>query len=390
MRGRARRLASLCGVALAVAGCNTSGTNFSQYPGFSQYFAANPPAATPASTADQALLSRYRPRFFLPPGHAGLISFYEDYVAQGYLLDGDGDRIADKVDRALLNAHKDDPRVVFVHEPEAQPPRAVVFGRVDRVTAPFPAGVGARSEPLTFLTYHAVFRHSGLPAGLDGLQAAALDLVGDLDDWHQLDHYTAASIVLGADEMPLALMLQQHNYQRTYLFGAELALPEDGRAGIDVAIRSNELYPHDPERRRRPAVRFPEPDSVRYLMGFGDPPMDSADDITHGAIEADYELAFLPPDDAFYTFKGFLGARRMLPGRDGPPGADYNTLPELKPLARQLTVSYWRAGSAGDLERLEAALTTDGWYVAFARAQAAVFWQNWQCLRQLVQRCRLD
>ncbi len=390
MRGRASRLAAVCGIGLALAACNGGDTNFSQYPGFSAHFAANPPTTTPASAAERELLTRYRPRFYLPPGHAGLISFYDDYIAQGYLQGGDRNRIADKVDRALLNRHKNDPRVVFVHEPETRPARPVVFGRVDRVTAPFPADDGVRSESLTFLTYHAVFRHSGLPAGVPAWQAAALGMVADLDDWHQLDHYTAASLVLGLDDEPLALMLQQHNYQRTYLFGAELPLPADGRVGIDIAIRSNELYPHDPERRRRPAVRFPEPASVRYLMGFGEAPMDSADDITHGAVEADYELAFLPPDDAFYTFKGFLGERRSLPGRDGPPGADYNTLPDLKPLERQLTVSYWRAGNAGDLARFETALTSDGWYLAFARAQAAVFWRNWQCLRELVQACRLD
>ncbi len=383
-------MAAVGGIGLMMAACNGGDTNFSQYPGFSDYFAANPPAATPAGAADRALLVRHRPRFYLPPGHAGLISFYDDYVAQGYLLDGDGARISGQVDRALLNRHKDDPRIVFVHEPGTRAARAVVFGRVDRVTAPFPAADGARSETLTFLTYHAVFRHSGLPAGVPGWQAAALELIADPDDWHQLDHYTAASLVLGADRGPLALMLQQHNYQRTYLFGAELAWPADGRVGIDIAIRSNELYPHDPERRRRPAVRFPEPDSLRYLMGFGAAPMDSADDITHGVVEAGYELAFLPPDDAFYTFKGFLGERRSLPGRDGPPGADYNTLPDLKPLARQLTVSYWRAGNTGDLRRFEAALAADDWYLAFARAQAAVFWRNWQCLRALTRGCRLD
>ena len=67
---------------------------------------------------------------------------------------------------------------------------------------------------------------------------------------------------------------------------------------------------------------------------------------------ADYQLGFLPPDDAFYAFAGYLGERRLLPGRDGPPGADYNTLTALKPLYRQWVAGYWREGNSGDLNRL--------------------------------------
>ena len=35
-------------------------------------------------------------------------------------------------------------------------------------------------------------------------------------------------------------------------------------------------------------------------------------------------------------------------GREGPPGADYHTLPELKPLAMQLMAGYWHRDHAGD------------------------------------------
>lgn len=42
----------------------------------------------------------------------------------------------------------------------------------------------------------------------------------------------------------------------------------------------------------------------------------------------------------------------MLPGRDGPPGADYNTRPALKDKALQLAAFYWYEDDADYLELL--------------------------------------
>jgi hypothetical protein len=78
--------------------------------------------------------------------------------------------------------------------------------------------------------------------------------------------------------------------------------------------------------------------------------------ITAPAQEVEPKLAFLPPSDAFYVFQGWLGERRALPGRDGPPGADYNTLPALKPKALQLAAFYWYEDDLGYLDLLAAAL----------------------------------
>ena len=78
------------------------------------------------------------------------------------------------------------------------------------------------------------------------------------------------------------------------------------------------------------------PELARYLTTGEDPPIRVADDITDPVTEVDYELRFLPPSDAFYMFKVYLGEKRLLPGRYGPPGAIYNTLPAFKPLLRQM------------------------------------------------------
>jgi hypothetical protein len=348
--------------------------NFSQQPGFASHYAAHPRRSTPATDDERALLQRHRPRLWLPAGHVGPIDFYGDYIAHGTLVSGAGHAQHTAVDSAGLNRWKTDPGAVFTHRPcaECTPPQAVVFGRVD--TAPVPMGDGSERR-FTFLTYHVVFRHSGVPAGLAPWQSWPMGLVADLDDWHQLDHYTAATVVLNDNATPVALMLQQHNGQRTHVFGEvvdgqRVDWPADGRVPIDVAVRSNELYPHREGRHERRAARFVDADALGYLIGLGARPMFGSYDITEPAREADYDLGFLPPGDAFYSFAGYLGERRALPGRDGPPGADYNTWPTLKPLGLQLLSGYWRENNRGDFERLVPLLREQRDPATAARAQA--------------------
>lgn len=381
----------VCTILLTIAVDGRSDTNFSQYPGFAEYFAANPPSPHPAGPADRGLLERYRPRFLLPPGHAGPIDFYRDYVAQGELRDGRGGLISNQVTREELNRHVDEPEAEFRHRPGPGPvPEPVVYGRVDRREVGFDTPDGEIRRPFTFLTYHAVFRYSGLPAGLPGWKAFVLGLAGDLADWHQLDHYTAATLILDHGRTPVAVMLQQHNYLHTYLIGEGIELAPDGRVLIDVAVRSNELYPHVTERRRRRAVRYASPKGVAYLMGFGAQPFVAADDITEGKTTVDYRLEYLPPDDAFYMFAGFLGERRLLPGRSGPPGASYNTRPQLKPLEKQMLSGYWREQNAGDWQRYRDATDAGRGLAGFAVRQSTVFYANWQCLQRKRENCVLE
>jgi hypothetical protein len=335
-------------LAAVVAGCTEDRGNFSQYPGFAEWYAAHPPSQALPTAAERALLERYRPRVWLPEGPEGPIDFYHDYVAQGELRDGAGALVSAAVTPEVLNAWKSDPAVVFTHRPSGRAPRARIYGRIEQGELGLPDCAAAL--PVTFLTYNLVFRHSGLPMGLPAWQAALFAPFAALDDWHQLDHYTALTLALAADEAgnlaPFAATFQQHNYLRTYLLADEagpgrLAVPPDGRIAVDVALRSNELYPHREGRMRRRAVSFMTPEAARYLVDGSDPPWLAADDVTLPAREIEPELAFLPPADAFYVFQGWLGARRALPGRDGPPGADYNTLPAFKSKALQLALFYW-------------------------------------------------
>lgn len=347
---------------LLAAGCSGAET-FAQYPGFDAWFAAHPPDPAPPDPAERELLRRYRPHLFVPEGAPGPIDFYRDYIAHGRLTAA-GQTWTD-VDRALLRAHADDPEAVFVHRPPARPrPTPVAYGRVAH----------ARLKPfgrLTFLSWHFVFRHSGLPADMPPVPSLLARVFGDPDDWHQLDHYTAATLVLGPAKEPLGLTLQQHNWERSYWFGRDLAWPRDGRVRLAAAVRSNELYPWASRRREHRVVRFLEPDNVAWLVtGRGDAPWTGSHDVTVAGHPVDYALRFLPGTDPFYRFAGRLGADRLLPGRDGPPGADYNTIPAFKPRALQFCAFHWRGDTGTEqLQRLRTLLARPRDPAARAAAQ---------------------
>ena len=104
--------------------------NFSQHPGFADYFSRHPPSDDVPTATEQALLRRHAPRIFVGPGEPGPIGFYPDYIAQGTLEAG-GQKIT-SVTSAILNAHRTDPGAVFTNHPIATPVTPVVLGRIDR------------------------------------------------------------------------------------------------------------------------------------------------------------------------------------------------------------------------------------------------------------------
>lgn len=343
--GRCMRIGWLLLIMSLLPAGGAQAETFAQRPGFQTWFEANPPEPQPPAPAERRLLQRHRPVLRVPAAHPGLIDFYRDYIAHGTLTVGD--RQWQEVDRALLARHADNPQARFTHHPPAKPdPHPVAYGRIDR----------ARLEPfgaLTFLSWHFVFRTSGLPAEMPFWQSLLARTLGDPDDWHQLDHYTAATLVLGPGQTPLGLILQQHNTVRAYWYGRDLDAPADGRPRIAAAQRSNELYPWRGGRSRHRVVRFLEADNLHWLAsGNGDAPWTASHDVVTGARRVDYGVHFLPQTDPFYRFQGQLGASRLLPGRDGPPGADYNTLPAFKDRVIQFCALRW-SGEPGT-ERLAA------------------------------------
>ncbi len=303
--------------------CVSDDFQFSQLPEFKEYYKKYPPRETEPTVEEKNLLHRFRPRFFLDDGQEPFIDFYQDYIAYGYLVGEKGRIISAKVDKTLLNKYKNDPDMVFIHTYKHLQTTPVVYGRIDYDRLKVD---GQDTNELTFLTYNLVFRLSGLPAGLSTWKKSLLNWIGSVKDWHQLDHYVSVTLALNRQSEPVAATMQQHNYQTTYIFTKDIHLPPDERIKLDIALYSNEMYPHSKKRTEHRAVQFLNSESVYYLITGEKKPLFAGNDITRGTNDIEYRLKFLPQDDAFYRFQGKLGESRKLPGRDGPPGADYNTI----------------------------------------------------------------
>lgn len=325
---------------MLLASCSNPESNFTLFEGFEEIRSLQSSALPTPS--ELALLERHQPDLYVAHGQEGPIDFYADYIAHG-CLQAPPATVADcAIDQANLNAVKDSLVAIFTHNPNASAATPVAYGSVYRGTVELP-GLEPSRRDWMFLRYHFVFRHSGISAGVTPWQGFLLGLVGDLDDWHQLDHYTSAVVVLDENDRPVAVLLQQHNYMHTYLIGADPAFPAAGPLAVDVALRSNEFYPHRPEPADHPAASFLSPKVIPWLTGEGKQPFTATLDKTSPDRKIAYELKFLAPNDAFYTFRGKLGEQRLLPGRDGPPGAIYYTLPALWHYEISLPMFYWNS-----------------------------------------------
>ena len=320
-------------LSMALFSCS-DGQRFSEFPGFIEHFNKYPPSDTVPNASEIALLKKYKPRVFAAVGQPGPIDFYKDYIADGQLFVGK-QKIDAPVTQELLNQHRANPRALFkYHGDYRQKGSSLVYARIDYENTRYED----KQYDFTFLTYNLVFPVSGILQGLGKIQSAGLAIAGNLDDWHQLDHYVNVSVAL-VNEQAVAMTLQQHNYQTTYLLDSQA--PD---ISVDIAMRSNELYPHHEQQMQHPAVSFLSTKNIEFIVSGAKKPMMAGFDITHGEQEVSYMLEFLPQTDAFYQFKGSLGKNRLLPGRSGPPGADYATLPGLMPRHIRLVTGY-RTGS---------------------------------------------
>lgn len=372
-----RRVAALSVMCLFVLGvisaCHRQSTpwTFADFPGFHTQH-CTPTAEDQPDDRAQRLLLQFRPRIVVAPDALWPIDFYRDYLPNVVLRDADraGTIISTTVTRETLQMQADRPHVYLdlqrLPDLRREGRTPVVYGRryQESFSLPQPDG-GIINRRLTFLKYNVVFARSGLPAGLPWLYDHALRVVRlDPDDWHQLDNFCAIHIVLDEADAPIAVLLAQHNHHRTYLIGCDLTLPADHRVVVTAAQRSNELYLDRGEtvpvrHRTIPWARY-----LEYLLNGTNQPWVTADDITYGTAaggeEVPYALGFLQPCDPFYTSRWMLGQYRPFfgieIGRNGPPGADYYTLPALLPLVTLLQASYLRDHDADDLHAVRAAI----------------------------------
>lgn len=379
---------------LTMAGAKEYDT-FADYPGFSTYYGRRcVDHHLPQNAHDKVLLQKFRPHFILPPKGQLPIDFYADYLSHTVLRRRDNHHIVvDHVTPDLLAAVKDSGdyyldlqlgrlRAAGLYQSDqsglahAAVRQAVVYGRAYHQKVSFPAAGGPVTRHFSFLKYNLVFAVSGLPARLPWGSETLLRLLGfNLQDWHELDNYVAATVVLDEQDAPVAVILAQHNHHRSFLVGRHLSLPADQRLIFDIAERSNELY-------RDAATPGPVAHRVirwglnmKYLLTGKNPPFLKAQDLTYGrqagGLDIAYQLQFLSPCDPFYTAKMMLGERRRLfghyIGRDGPPGADYYTIPLLLPMGNLLKASYYHAGDPEDIAVLTQAIDLENGHIDFKR-----------------------
>lgn len=378
-----------------LSGCTKNAAKhrtFADYPGFEEYYGNScEEEGTHARTGkfERELLRRFKPRFILPPGGRYPIDFYRDYLPFTVMRrHADGEVVADKVTPGILRKNRNNREVYLEFQrgryresgmdrrvgkysmdtglPDMKP---AVYGRVYRERVRFPCeNEGSCSLDLTFLKYNIIFATSGLASKLPWSYECILTLLGlDPDNWHALDNFVAVHVVLDDDEKPIATLLAQHNHHRAYLIGKDMELPPDGRMAFDVALRSNEVYPasylKEPVEHR--VVRWSI--YMKYLLSGEDPPLYRGLDVTRGTnaggVEIDYDLVFLSPCDPLYTAEIMLGEPRsffgIYTGRNGPPGSDYYTIPQLLPLGNLLKFSYLHDGDPEDIALVDDAMNVE-------------------------------
>ena len=304
------------------------------------------------------LLKQFRPRVYVAPGGLEPIDFYEDYLPHCVLKDArQGGAIVNfRPTRDTLK------RVERSHElyldysgPENLKGSPVAYGRIHQQRVEFEGKTRPVNLPFIFLKYSFVFLKSGLPARLPWYKELFVSLSGDPEKWHELDLHGAVTVALlndGDVQKPVALILAQHNYYRTYLFGRDIPIPKDGRPSISFALRSNEPYPAPMGLQPEEHLTVGNPSDFSVVVtgkGFA---VTSGVDLVYGpesgAKEVDYQIQRLTSHDPLYVAWIPLGDRLKLFGlfpnvyRTGPPGINLFTCwPVLKEYG--MIMKFWFA-----------------------------------------------
>ncbi len=289
------------------------------------------------SPSDMVLLRKYRPEIYIAPGGMVPLEFYRDYLPRTELYDrGEAERIVLSPDRVFLQKYerKNGAELRYMG-PKDLKVFPTGYGRAYHEKV----NVGGRESEWVFLKYNFLFLESGLPVRLGFFADLLAKMAGDPERWHQLDLHGSVIICL-YENRPKVLLLAQHNHWRSYIFGVDIDLPEDDRVKISFAKRSNEPYPMPTNKKPVYKRTAPEPSGFAYVITGKGNWFFSGEDKVYGAESGgrniDYQLKFLPSRDPLYVSWIPLGERRKLFGiiptffRDGPPGIDINSWPELK------------------------------------------------------------
>jgi len=322
---------------------------------------------------DKLLLQKFRPRIFVAPEGRVPVDFYNFYLPNTVVRDETGAVIKKSPSRSFLKGIERKAGLYLDYQGPDTPCDlngcegyvAVGYGRVYRETAVFRLKSGTRQAPVTILKYNFAFTYSGIPAEVGTLKEYLLGLFIDPAKFHELDIHGAIHIILNEKKRPIVMLLAQHNYFRSYVFGKDIPLlPVDNRAGVCFALRSNEPYlcPAGTAPARRRTVGNPV--NMSYVINNTNRPFLSGTDIVFGpkagARPVPYQLKFLTRKDPLYVSWIPLGAKEKIFFvssfyRKGPPGMDMNTWPKLKKYSDIMQFWYLRDDNPEDAALMQGA-----------------------------------
>jgi len=309
----------------------------------------------PQNEYSRKLLEEYKPKIYVHKDSYRPVDFYEDYVLNTVVKNKDGEIIKKAPTKEeLIELAKERGNYLDLatsnekylnREVEVTPK---IYGRIYRDK------IGEKSY--LFLKYNMVFPYSGLPASTSKAKLLASKLIGNPKAWHELDIHGAYHIILEEDSLePVGILLNQHNYHKSYILGKDVNLPKDKKMEIAVAKYSNEpyLWNRKSEEVRTSGTAF---EKLEYLYGRTNRGgFNSGKDYLGSEEEmekVEVKLETLSSDDLIYTSSMLLGDKKKIFGLietfylAGPPGMDYYTHPEMKDLGKLF--SFWSIDSNDD------------------------------------------
>ena len=301
----------------------------------------------PPKKEAQKLLKKFLPRVFISKGALLPLDFYKDYLPQTVLKNNKAQVVRQSVTRRYLKAIERNFDFYLDYQgalarcflPDCANITRKIYGRVF-FQVMYPPRKYAQDKPIEFqvLKYNLVFATSGLPKELSWYKNIAIYLLGDRENWHELDIHGAIQLLVDAKtKKPLVLLLAQHNHFRSYVIGQDLVLPEDNRINICIAQRSNEPYPCRSEQTKLRTVG--NHTNFDFVLGGRQPLFDGGYDIVFSktdSVEQNLVLEFLPTRDPLYTSWIALGDKQKILGiipsfaRRGPPGINMNNMFSLR------------------------------------------------------------
>ncbi len=311
--------------------------------------------------SETQLLQKFLPEIYISMGSARPVDFDTHYLMQSALM-----KNHQMVKTAPLSAKDVKPienerDIYYVdyqgsHEILTNANKnqiAPIYGRVYYETLTLPKNIHLPDKPVIILKYNVVFTASGLPKILNLFQNIFATLAGNKTIWHELDIHGAVILMLDAQSLqPMALLLAQHNYYRSYIFNHDLTLPENNHIAICYAIRSNEPYLCPNKLFHAPTIG--DPRNLDFVVtGKNKPFIDGGYDVIEPATLASQinaQLKRLDPEHPFYTATIPLGDIRKIFGifpsffRRGAPGSDLYAPDQLKKFSDLIQFFYFTPG----------------------------------------------